>query len=328
MEHSYIQSDPETDKKTDLSSALPNEILVKIFCHLHIHDVINLKLVCKRWHSVYRSDTLWGKFVPKYPGIDLPKAKSQEDIFRKLWSGSVRIGEERWFPNPLPGLVEYNTSLRNHNEERIPQRIGEPFSWSKCVLFLRLNPLYPFTTGGMKDDDLPIMLEIVNKISDKFGNIGRLGYESDEEFGAHDATAINSSFFADKQFAMKLVVHYCLDSVAFSQLVLWGTNPQKLDKEGRILGGKLSKDDQQVGDAFDDESDVSAKHMGVQDGGCLSERLFNQIRNIVIDKNERFVLYCVKDSSQGDGSPYARQILISDTAVVHCARRTYETRRV
>jgi hypothetical protein len=127
-------SNHEFDEKTANFSALPNEIMLKIFGHLEINDVIYLNLVCKRWRSLSSEDALWRKFVPKYPEVDLPKAKTQQDIFQKLWSDSVQIGKERWFPNPLPSLVEYNTSLQTYNEENISGEVDETFSLSRWLV--------------------------------------------------------------------------------------------------------------------------------------------------------------------------------------------------
>jgi hypothetical protein len=108
-------SNPESEERTRSFSTLPNEIILKIFGHLEINDVVRLNLVFKRWHSLSSEDALWRKVVPKYPGVDLPEAKTQQEIFQKLWSDSVQIGKERWFPNPLPSLVKYNTSLQKYN---------------------------------------------------------------------------------------------------------------------------------------------------------------------------------------------------------------------
>lgn len=110
-------SNPESEERTRSFSTLPNEIILKIFGHLEINDVIRLNLVFKRWHSLSSEDALWRKYVSKYPEVDLPKAKAQQEIFQKLWSDSVQIGTERWFPNPLPSLVKYNTSLQKYNEK-------------------------------------------------------------------------------------------------------------------------------------------------------------------------------------------------------------------
>jgi hypothetical protein len=72
-----------------------------------------------------------------------------------------------------------------------------------------------------------------------------------------------------------------------------------IDEEGHILEKKLN-DNELVGDVF-----------VVKEGMSLSERLFNQIRNIVVDKSDRFMVYDVHDSyeKENEGLPYARQIL-------------------
>jgi hypothetical protein len=57
----------------------------------------------------------------------------------------------------------------------------------------------------------------------------------------------------------------------------------------------------------------------------LSQRLFCQIKNIVVDKSDQFMVYDVHDSyrKENEGLPYARQILVTDTAVVYCALRQF-----
>ncbi|CAB4023616.1 S-phase kinase-associated 2 [Paramuricea clavata] len=304
-------SNHEFDEKTEFFSPLPNEIMLKIFGHLEINDVIHLNLVCKRWHSLSNEDALWRRFVPKYPGVDLPKAKTQQEIFQKLWSDSVQIGKERWFPNPLPSLVEYNTSLQKYNEENIPGEVDKIFSLSRCMLYLRLNPLYAFTTDGIKQED-PLMQEIVHQLSDKLGKLARPGYECDDGVDLHDAKSaiIYMTFPGNRKFAMELIVGYCYDFRTNEQ-ISGSMIEQLIDDEGHILEQKLN-DNEPVGNVFK--------------GMSVSKRLFNQIWNIVVDKNDRFIIYNVKGSYRNKNEEllYPRQILVTDTAVVYCARREFE----
>ncbi|XP_028412722.1 uncharacterized protein LOC114535636 [Dendronephthya gigantea] len=308
MESYDIQSKPKGQKTADYFLSLPNEVLVKIFSYLEIHDVMYLSLVCKRWNSVSSADSLWEKFVPKYPGINLPKAKTQKNIFRKLWSDGVQIGKERWLPNPLPDLVEYNISLEKHNKENIPKESDEIFSLSKCMLYLRLNPLYHFTTDEVKHDD-PLMGKIVHTLCDKLGHICKPGDEEPDVPVPDTTSLMGIVFFGDKKFAMWLIAYCCYDSRTSEHCFL-KRNEKLIDEEGRIIGPG-------VGDAF-----------LVPGGMCLSKSLFDQIRNIVVGTNDRFIIYNVALSyrnEQFDELPYARQILVSDTAVVLCAGRRFAT---
>ena len=305
-------SNRKSEEKTRSFSTLPNEIILKIFGHLEINDVIRLNLVCKRWQSLSSEDALWRKFVPKYPGVDLPKAKTQQEIFQKLWSDSVQIGKERWFPNPLPSLVKYNTSLQKYNEENIPGVVDKIFSLSRCMLYLRLNPLYTFSTDGIKQED-PLMQEIVHQLSNKLGNISRPGYEYDYGVGLHDAkSVIDRTFPGNRSFAMQLIVRYCYDFQTNADVSL-SMDAELIDEEGHILEKNLNENEL-VGDVF-----------VVKEGMSLNQRLFNQIRNIVVDKSDQFMVYDVHDSyeNENEGLPYARQILVTDTAVVYCALREF-----
>ena len=296
-------SKPEMDMKADYST-LPNEILLKIFCYLKIDDVKNLNLVCKRWCTISSCDVLWEKFVPNYPEVELPKAKTQKEIFQKLWSDSVKIGKERWFPNPLPGLVEYNTSLQKYNENNIPTNIDEAFTLSKCMLFLRLNALYPFTSNGVKDDD-PVMQEILREITERRGNVVKPGCESDEEGVQDGKSYIYFDEYSDKGLAMQAIFGYCYDYINASGIPT-ATDGHWIDEEGHIKP--------QFCDA-----------LILEEGMCLSRKLFNQIRNIFIGDNDRITAYRVdyRHKNENRGLPYARQMLVSDTAVVYCARRFY-----
>ena len=306
MESSDIQSHP--GKKEDYFTTLPNEILEKIFSYLEIHDIMFLSLVSKRWNSVSSSDSLWEKFVPKYPGMDLPEAKTQKKIFQKLWSDSVQIGKERWLPNPLSDFVKYNILLEKHNEANIPEESDEVFSLSKCVLYLRLNPFYRFTTDKVKHED-PIIGKIVHTICDKLGHISRPGDKEIDVPVPDTSSLIDLVFFGDKKFTMCMIVKFCFDSQADFERHLVEDYCEMIDEEGRIT--------LEVGDAS-----------VVPGGMCLSESLFNQIRNIVVGTNERFIIYNVNDSyrnEQFEELPYGRQILVSNTAVVYCARRVFSS---
>ena len=299
-------SKPEMDMKADYST-LPNEILLKIFCYLKIDDVKNLNLVCKRWCTISSCDMLWEKFVPRYPEVQLPKAKTQKEIFQKLWSDSVKIGKERWFPNPLPSFVEYNISLQKYNENNIPTNIDDAYSLSKCMLFLRLNPLYPFTFNGVEDDD-PVMLEILREITGKCGNVVRPDRESDKE-GVHDGKSyIYFDNYIDRRFAMLAIMRYCFDYINASSLPVT-TDGEWIDAEGHIKP--------QFSDAII-----------LEKGMALTRNLFNQFRNIFIGNTDRITAYRVdyRNKNENRGLPYTRQMFVSDTAVVYCARRLFWVR--
>ena len=181
------------------------------------------------------------------------------------------------------------------------------FSLSKCALYLRLNPFYRFTTDKVKHED-PLMGKIVHTICDKLGHISRPGDEEVDIPVPDTSSLIDMVFFGDKKFAMWLIVKFCYDSQTAKHHLVRDYR-EMLDEEGRIALG--------VGD-----------DSVVPGGMCLSERLFNQIRNIVVGTNERFIIYNVDDSyrnEQFEELPYGRQILVSNTAVVYCARRRFSS---
>ena len=306
MEDSGLHSVSGTERKVDCSLTLPDEILEKIFLDLSFSDVIKLNLVCKRWYLLSRSNSVWQKFVPKYPGVDLPKAETQHGVFRKLWDSSLRIETERWFPNPLPDLVDYDTGVRE--EER--KESGEMVE-SKCVLYLRLNPIYPFTTDGLNTDDA-VMVETVQTIFDEFGSIDLDEYETGDDdvqdlHTIYDAkSTMAQSCFASNKFSMKLVVN-CLESQNF---LVVKRNPRReypeLDEDGYRVKKIHDKN-------FVEESeDVSNRRKN-----RLGEKLFNQIRTILIGKNNPLVCYFLNDGCYS-GDAYARHLIVSDTAAVYC----------
>ncbi|CAB4034778.1 S-phase kinase-associated 2 [Paramuricea clavata] len=305
MEDSDSHSVSGTERKLDCSSTLPNEILDKIFLELPLYDVMKLNLVCKRWNLLSRSNSVWQKFVPKYPGIHLPEAETQYAIFRKLWMSSLQIGTERWFPNPLPDLVDYDTALREEESKESGEMVE-----SKCVLYLRLNPVYPFTTDGVNTDD-SVMVETVQVIFDEFGHID---VEEDED-GVDDhiiydaKSTMMQSDLASKKFSMELVIN-CLESQNFLE---FKKNPKreypKLDEEGYRVNNPQLEDYQ----SFVDESENESREKKTR----LDDKLFNEIRTIHIGKNNNFVCYFLNDGCYCDTS-YARRLLVSDTSAVYC----------
>jgi hypothetical protein len=292
MQDSDSHSVSGTERKLDCSSTLPDEILEKIFFELPLYDVMKLSLVCKRWNVVSRSNSVWQKFVPRYCGIHLPKADTQYGVFRKLWMNSLQIGTERWFPNPLPDLVDYDTALREEEREESGEMVE-----SKCVLYLRLNQEYPFTTDGLNRDD-SVMVETVQAIFDEFGHVQDLQVNP----LIHDAkSAMECSCFPDKKFAMGLVLH-CLESQHFLE---FKRDPDRDDPELDEEGYRVKmQDDQKI--------------------NRLDDKLFNQIRTILVGKNNRLVCYDLNDGCYGNTFTYARHLVLSDTAAVYCVEY-YET---
>ena len=305
MEDLDLHSVSGTEREVDCSSTLPDEILEKIFLELSLSDIIKLNLVCKRWYLVSRSNLVWQKFVPKYPGVDLPKAETQHGVFRKLWDSSLRIGTERWFPNPLPDLVDYDTGVREEESKESGEMVE-----SKCVLYLRLNPVYPFTTDGVNTDD-SVMVETVQTIFDEFGSIDLDEYETDDDdvqdmHIIYDAkSTMENSCFPSNKFSMESVVN-CLESQNF--LELHGEYPE-LDEEGYRVKKILSQDDKNFVEESEDVSNRRKKRLG--------EKLFNQIRTILIGKNNPLVCYYLNDGCFG-GDTYARHLIVSDTAAIYC----------
>ncbi|CAB4026914.1 S-phase kinase-associated 2 [Paramuricea clavata] len=300
MQDSDSHSVSGTERKLDCSSTLPDEILEKIFLELPLYDVMKLSLVCKRWYVVSRSNSVWQKFIPRYPGIHQPKTDTQYDVFRKLWLNSLQIGTERWFPNPLPELVDYDAALREEESKESGETVD-----SKCVLYLRLNPVYPFTTDGLNTED-PVMVETVQAIFDEFGHVEDL---EDNLFIRDAKSAMSHSDFVDKQQSMEFVV-YCLESQNFLEVK---RNPHRdfpeLDEEGYR---EKIQDDQNFVDDFEDGSNQRKNH--------LNDELFSQIRTILLDKNNDFVSYCLDDGCYRGTCPYARNMVVSDTAVIFCVQ--------
>jgi hypothetical protein len=298
-----------TEENVDFSSALPDEILEKVFLELPLSDVVKLNLVCKRWNRVSRSNLVWQKFVPNYPGICLPKADTKLGVFQKLWLNSLRIGTERWFPNPLPDLVNYDAGVREEESKEYGETVE-----SKCVLYLRLNPVYPFTTDGRNTNN-SALVNALQVIFDKFGHIDLDEWESPDNMGKkliYDGkSTVKHCHFCDKKFFMEVTVD-CLESKHFLE---FKKNPDreaaKCDEEGyRVKNTKLAANSN-----FVDESENEYNNAKTR----LPDDLFNQIRTVVIGKNRNFIVYYLNDGCLG-GTIYTRNLLVSDTAVVYAVQ--------
>ena len=298
-----------TEEQVDFLSALPDEILEKVLLELPLSDVVKLHLVCKRWNRVSRSNLVWQKFLPNYPGICLPKADTKLGVFRKLWMNSLRIGTERWFPNPLPDLVHYDAGVREEESKEYGETVE-----SKCVLYLRLNPVYPFTTNGRNTNDSD-MVKVVQVIFDKFGHIDLDEWECPDNMDVkliYDGkSTVTRSRFCKKKFLMELIVN-CLESKHFLE---FNRNPDReeaeCDEEGyRVKNTILADSSNSV-----NKSENEYNYRKIR----LPDDLFNQIRTIVIGKNRNFIIYYLNDGCFG-GTVYTRQLLVSDTAVVYAVQ--------
>lgn len=291
MQNSEVQPQ-EAERLTNFIgiSTIPNEVLERIFCLLEFQDIVQLNLVCKRWYRVARSDQLWGKFVPNYPGMNLPKAKFQRSVVLKLWKQSEKIGNERWFPNPLASLVEYDTMVRDAEREMYGDWIE-----SKCVLYLRLNPIYPFTLDGKNENNL-ILLERAQEIFDKFGSIDSTETIEDGQ------SVMRYGTFVSKQHAMEFILNRLETEWYLTDKLVPPQEAYKLDKEGRIL---------EYG--HEDDENVS-----VQGRTRLSKKLFKQVRHLLAEKSERFLVYQLCDGCWNENFRYARHMVISDTAAIYC----------
>ena len=67
------------------------DVLLEIFSYVSVLDVLNLKLVCKKFYNICCSDALWSTFLMDLPGIDLPSKDTEELVFRHMWMNSVGI---------------------------------------------------------------------------------------------------------------------------------------------------------------------------------------------------------------------------------------------
>ena len=288
----------------DCASTLPDEILEKIFLELPLSDVVKLNLVCKRWYLVSRSNSVWQKFVPNYPGICLPKADTKYDVFRKLWLNSLQIGAERWFPDPLPDLVDHDAKVREEESKESGETVE-----SKCVLYLRLNPVYPFATDGVNTEN-SVLMKAVEVIYDRFGYIDLHEWESPDDMDEkliYDAkSTMEFSGLGDKSFFMDLIVN-CLESQNFLEFKKNRKRVyEKCDEEGYRVKNTMPKENSNFVDRSKNDKGITR----------LGDNLFNQIRTILIGKNKNFGFYYLNDGCFG-GTTYARRLLISDTAVVH-----------
>ena len=54
---------------------------------------------------------IWKRHIPKYSWFELPpKAAEAPSVYKavsRMWKSSVKVGNERWLPNPMPELERY-----------------------------------------------------------------------------------------------------------------------------------------------------------------------------------------------------------------------------
>lgn len=134
-------------------------VLLNVFSYFTIPELAQLRKVCKRWNNLVRSDCLWKKFIPKWPGFVPPSNPSAHRTVVKIWRSSERICKENWYPNPLTELERYERRLRKAEFHH--------YSWKNprgsAILYSRLNPQYEITTKGSDTEDA-VMNQVCSEI--------------------------------------------------------------------------------------------------------------------------------------------------------------------
>ena len=229
---------------------LPDIVLQEVFRYLSLQQLGVACVVCKKWKYVVRLDSLWKKFIPKYPGFVFPlKGKSAYETVRFLWRESVHIGKERWYPNPLPELVEYERGLRKAEKQQTSLD-----DVSETTLFLRLNPCYKFTTKGKDKDDVT-MVEMCKLLWEKYGYVNEYALEITSY-----KNVMELATYQPVQSAMKTIL---ISFQPFWYLEALGVEEYELDDEGNIIDGKKGLDRE---DSDEDDEEEKGEEDKEEDG--------------------------------------------------------------
>ncbi|CAH1775598.1 unnamed protein product [Owenia fusiformis] len=148
-----------------------------------MEDLVNLLRVCKRWNELIEpNDNLWRKFIPNIAGFDPPDAESAKGVVESIWRKSIKIGEERWFPDVSPAFIARVAEMKKCSQwgfsGRDPMRAG-------ATLYLRLNPIYDFVKKGARPSNKKLR-GVMKEIYETF-NRGKPYFDPEKDSYEDDA---------------------------------------------------------------------------------------------------------------------------------------------
>ena len=293
-------------------SVLPNEVLEHIFGYLTLEEVTLLCKVCKKWNEVMGSDLIWSKFVPRYSGFQSAEfeASTSKGKLKKIWKRSVKIGKERWFPNPLVELKDYEEMYRHAEHRYYQYRKPHPDGLkSKSILLLRLNPVYNFSELDTTKN--PGLLEAVDHVFRQCR-----GSEPYAHYGwniTDSRSVMERGKKKTKQDAMKHILTVLERSWHLRSL---GESKYEIREDGGIVGDhkKLNENDEPLVSFSKTKSDEEKK-ANIENVRRISINLFYKIKSIFIDRSSSCVWFPLDDGVWNENLEYAREILISDQTV-------------
>ena len=323
-------------QKFDHINKLPDEILEHIFNCLMFHEVIPLLKVCKRWNGIVSSDHVWSRFVPKYPHMSLPEALTPKECFKLLWDESIRIGKERWYPNPIPELNLHEEILQR---ARVIQ-YGSISPKTKTVLMIRLNPYYDFTINPyqrlvscpnfnfkpfeLAGRMLPRMLSSRDEVVNAVDKIFKTFKVSDlcHADNIQSATDVLKRARTWDQLRVKNKVWQLLEPDWF--LAHYGLEGHRVHKNEEITLGisdidRMQTDDNASSPSISDAVEIYENELKIKNKMKYSqvmERLYSGIKNILIDTSSPFVWLPLDNGCFSGSENCSQLILVGDKAVI------------
>lgn len=290
----------------------PEIILLKILNNLSLKELVAARLVCKHWNNLVRSESLWEKFIPKWPGFVRPK-KSAFRALKSMWKSSIDIGEEKWYPNPLPEIASYESRLfkaflhQAHSVEPIRDGVLS----TRTRMYFRLNPCYDFT------NDFYARQEDMNEA-------GRYLWEQfrDKMYGKCDCCAM---FSHSENITRKKILEVILQDLEPGWF-LQGLDVERrqLDPESNIINASPNEDDREI-----PEDDLGDFHFSFENSSIfgsfdiprvwtnkvnqrLPVHLYKQLRALFLDDSAH---YFFNDGCGDRNYNYDLSLMVSDSAV-------------
>lgn len=286
-------------------SVLPDVVILNILNYLPLKYVVAASCVCKRWKEMARSELIWKKLIPFAQYIEVSEGKSAYEKVSYMWKNSLRVGEERWYCNPLPELVEFESKMR---KAELRQLMLDDHS--TMTLMLRLNPCYPYTTKG-KDQQDPAIDKLCETLWEMFGFMDDNALEITSH---HDV--LKHVRYISKEGAMESILRTLQPYWFVDELKI---EPYELDEDGRILNGGGEREEEEDDNDDDDDDDDEDKYNAWKEtfNEPLSLDTYKQVKAIFADKSENFIEYYLSDGCFNENDRFAHSLVISDTAVYH-----------
>jgi hypothetical protein len=285
------------------SYRLPDVAILNILSYLPIKDLAVACCVSKKWKGIARLDVIWKKFIP-FPEFVTLENKSAYEMVSHMWRTSVKVGNERWYPNPLPDLVEFNKALRKAEYQQLAVDDN-----STMTLMLRLNPSYQFAFKR-KDENDTTASELCKMLWELFGYTDECALEITSHKDVLEKAKLLSKQEAMTSILKTLQPDWFLEELKIEEF--------ELDEDGKISGGGNEKEkDSDDDDDDDDEEDDDYNSWKINFNKPLSKDVYQKMKAVFADKSEQFIEYYLSDGCFNENDPVAHSLVISDVAVYH-----------